>query len=58
MENGGQWRMVVSSKIETRPLTLKILSSSSISPVPGNMGFLVRISPKMQPTLHMSIAVE
>jgi hypothetical protein len=36
----------------------KILNISSISESPGNNGAFIAISAKMQPTLHMSIAVE
>ncbi len=38
-------------------LTLNIRLSSSISDFPGNRGFLVRSSAKIQPTDHMSTAV-
>jgi hypothetical protein len=37
---------------------LKILKISSISESPGNKGFRVHISAKMQPTDHMSTPVE
>jgi hypothetical protein len=39
-------------------ITLNILFSSSISDFPGQSGFMVRNSAKIQPTLHKSIGVE
>lgn len=41
-----------------RAAYLKILKISSISESPGNSGFRVHISAKMQPTDHMSTPVE
>ncbi len=43
---------------QMRAFTLKILLIWSISDFPGKRGFWVRSSPKMQPTDHMSTAVE
>ncbi len=44
--------------VQMRTFTLKILLIWSISDFPGKRGFWVRSSPKMQPTDHMSTAVE
>lgn len=41
-----------------KAFTLKILLIWSISDFPGKRGFWVRSSPNMQPTDHMSTAVE
>lgn len=43
---------------QMRPFTLKILLIWSISDFPGKSGFWVSSSPNMQPTDHMSTAVE
>ena len=52
---GNQYKF---GKISSCFTYLKILNISSISESPGNKGFRVHISAKMQPTDHMSTPVE